>query len=94
MPNQDEYKEAVFVSSSGAVRDFIDNNGVWEDLKAIMVDRINALLITTETAMDINEIRFAQGAMFELRNMPNIPQLLLECIEEEEEQHKEEREDA
>jgi len=75
----------VFISDAELVSKFINDNIVWQDLLSILYERLEAFHIALENdSISIDMIRHMQGAVSEIRQLINMPEVLLEALNEKE----------
>jgi hypothetical protein len=69
-------------STQRQVEDF-KRTSVWKDLKEILTDRITAIRDSLEIETDENLIKWHQGRVQELRVMLDLPDIIIESIEDD-----------
>jgi hypothetical protein len=74
--------EDQLYSTQRQVEDF-KRTSVWKDLKEILTDRITAIRDSLEIETDENLIKWHQGRVQELRVMLDLPDIIIESIEDD-----------
>ena len=74
--------EDLVYSTKREVEDFKRSNA-WRDLSEILAARIEAVRDGLETETDDNLIKFHQGRVQELRVMLDLPDIIIESIEDD-----------
>ena len=72
------------ISTFHEISDFM-NSPVWADMRSFLDEKIEGMRDLLESpAYDIEDIRFTQGLISALRDMRELPELLISFKEEEE----------
>lgn len=74
-------------SSELGIREFKSTSG-WLDIRDIVSDRIESIRNLLETTVDIDDIKFQQGRIQELRLFLDFPDIIEEELKDKKEKRK------
>jgi hypothetical protein len=63
----------VFLTDSGIVQDFMDNNAVWKDMVTMLEVNLETIKMSLIDETSVDEIRVLQGQARTTENMLNLP---------------------
>lgn len=84
-----DYIDVEIRSNLSEINNFMKSN-VWRDLKAILAEKVEIELERLTKLDELDKIKYSQGVVHTLKDVIEIPQTMLEVIEQEEKEEREE----
>jgi len=78
-----------FVSTASEVQAFLDGP-VWRDMSAMLEQKLELLRGSVDTLMGVEDLRLIQGQIAEVKELTDLPHILLDELQLNERQKQEE----